>query len=142
MNDNQLSSNMYEKGRLRDRFRDLATLAGFTVAVAIISLVAMDLIIYPATLFAVRRPGTFTAIFSSVLAATVIALLVAVPVRRIIRFRRDELPWPLIARYLLRRPLHYLALFCFFLLISTVIITILYLLLSNNYYLLYRITSG
>lgn len=133
---------LYEKRRLRDRFRDISTLAAFTLAVAVISLVIMNLLIYPVTVFAVNHTSAFNFIVRDLTIFTIIALLLFLVGLRVYRLRKEGIPASEIARYLVKKPFYYLAIFFFFILISSVLLLLLYLLLSNNYYLLYRLTNG
>ncbi len=133
---------LYEKRRLRDRFKEISTLAAFTLAVAVISLVIMNLLIYPVTIFAIKYTGAFNFIVKDVLAFAIIAMLLFLIGLRIYRLRKEGLPASQIARYLLKKPFYYIAIFFFFFLTSSVLVFLLYLLMSNNYYLLYRLTNG
>lgn len=133
---------LYEKRRLRDRFKEISTLAAFTLAVAIISLVIMNLLIYPVTVFAVNHTGAFNFIVKDLSIFAIIALLLFFVGLRIYRLRKEGLPASEIARYLVKKPFYYIAIFFFFILTSSVLGFLLYLLLSNNYYLLYRLTNG
>lgn len=133
---------LYEKRRLRDRFREISTLAAFTLAVAVISLVVMNLLIFPLTVFAVNHTGAFNFIVRDLSIFVIIALLLFLLGYRVYRLRKEGLPASEIARYLVKRPFYYIAIFFFFILTSSVLVFVLYLLLSNNYYLLYRLTNG
>ena len=136
------NENLFEKRRLRDRFREIATLAGFTLAVAVISIVIMNLLIFPVTVFAVNHTGAFNFIVKDLSIFLIIALLAFLVGIRIYRLRKEGLPAADIARYLLRKPFYYIAIFFFFIVTSSALIFILYLLLSNNYYLLYKLTNS
>jgi hypothetical protein len=133
---------LYEKRRLRDRFKEMSTLAAFTLMVAIISLVIMNLLVYPVTVFAVRHTGAFNFIVKDLSLVAIIALLLFFIGLRIYRLRKEGLPASEIARYLLKKPFYYIAVFFFFIITSSVLVFLLYLLLSNNYYLLYRLSNG
>lgn len=133
---------LYEKRRLRDRFREISTLAAFTLAVAVISLVIMNLLIYPVTVFAVNHTGAFNFIVKDLSIFAIIALLLFLFGLRIYRLRKEGIPASEIARYLVRKPFYYIAIFFFFILTSSALVFLLYLLLSNNYYLLYRLSNG
>jgi hypothetical protein len=136
------NGNLYEKRKLRDRFRDLLTLAVFTMAVAILSVLIMNLLIYPVTIFAVRNKSTFNFIVKDLSLFGVLALFILVVGLKIRRLRKEGLPREEIVMYLVRKPFHYVSIFFFFILTSSVLFLLLYLLFSNNYYLLYKITNS
>ncbi|MBN2077921.1 MAG: hypothetical protein JW838_03090 [Spirochaetes bacterium] len=131
----------YEKSRLRDRTREIVTLALFTVAVALISTVVMNILVYPVTLFAIHRKEIFNVIIIHLSLYGVIGLLAFLLVKKIYRLRRDGLAAAKISSYLLRRPAYYLGIFLVFLAVSSVIIAFLYLLFSYNYYYLFKLTN-
>ena len=133
---------LYEKRRLRDRFRDISTLAAFTLAVALISVIIMNLLVFPVTLFAVNHTGTFNFIVRDLSLFAIIGLLLFLIGIRIYRLRKEGLPAREIARYLVKKPFYYIAIFFFFIVTSVVLTLILYWLLGTNYYILYRLTNG
>jgi hypothetical protein len=133
---------LFEKRRLRDRFREIATLAGFTLAVALISIAVMNLLIFPVTVFAVNHTAAFNFIVRDLSLFIIVALLAFLVGLRVYRLRKEGLPAAEIARYLLKRPFYYVAIFFFFIITSSVLVFVLYLLLSNNYYLLYKLTNS
>jgi hypothetical protein len=135
------NGNLYEKMRLRDRFRDIATLALFTLAVAVISVVIMNILIYPVTIFAVTHKNAFNFIVKDLSIFGLAALFLAFLALRIHRLRKEGLSARDIIIYLARKPLYYLSVFFFFIITSAVLIFLLYMLLSNNYYLLYKLTN-
>jgi hypothetical protein len=136
------NGNLYEKKKLRDRFRDLTTLAVFTLAIAIISVVITNLLIYPVTVFAVRNKGTFNFIIRDLSLFGLLALVLLFIGFKVRRLKNAGLPGEEIARYLVRKPFYYISIFFFFILTSSVLLFLLYLLFSNNYYLLYKITNS
>ncbi len=136
------NGNLYEKMKLRDRFKDITTLAVFTLAVAVLSVVIMNLLIYPVTIFAVNNKNAFNFIVKDLSIFGLIAVLIAFLGLKIHRLRKEGLGARDIIIYLVRKPLYYLAVFFFFILTSSVLIFLLYILLSNNYYLLYKLTNN
>ncbi|MBN1533497.1 MAG: hypothetical protein JXA20_12585 [Spirochaetes bacterium] len=134
------NENLYEKSRIKDRFRDLATLAGFTVAVAILSVVVMDLLVYPLAVAATRNTEVFTALIKYTIVILPVLAVMGMQARRIVIMRREGIPGRTIAAILARRPLYHLAVFFIILLFTVLIAGALYLLLGYNYYLLYRLS--
>jgi hypothetical protein len=131
----------YEKSRLRDRTREIITLALFTIAVALISTLVMNILVYPVTLFAIHRKELFNVIITHLSFYGVVVFLAFLLVRNIIRLRRDGLSSSKILSYLIRRPAFYLGIVMVFLAVSAVIIAFLYVLFSYNYYYLYKLTN-
>jgi len=136
------NGNLYEKMKLRDRFREISTLALFTVAVAVISVVVMNILIYPVTIFAVNNKSAFNFIVKDLSILGMAAACAVFLGLRIRRLRKEGLAARDIIAYLARKPLYYIAIFFFFLITSAVLIFLLYVLLSNNYYLLYKMTNN
>lgn len=136
------NGNLYENRKLRDRFNDLVTLAAFTLGVAVLSVIIMNLLIYPVTVFAVRNKETFNFIVRDLSLFGLLALVLLSVGLKVRRLKKEGLPEEEIARYMVRKPFHYLSIFFFFLFISSVLLLLLYLLFSNNYYLLYKITNS
>ncbi|OHD67838.1 MAG: hypothetical protein A2W19_01455 [Spirochaetes bacterium RBG_16_49_21] len=135
------SENPFEKNRLRDRFKEMFILAAFTAAIAIISLLVMNLLTFPVTVFAVRHKIAFNFIFKFLVSAGIIILLVSLVLLTVFRLRKGGLSAKETARYMLRKPFYYLALFFAFVAVSAMVIVLLYVMLSNNYYFLYKLTN-
>lgn len=136
------NGNLYEKRRLRDRFRDIFTLAAFTLAVAVISVVVMNLLIYPLTVFAVNHKSAFNFIVKDLSIFIIVALFIFFICLKIFNLRKDGLSTKEIIRYLIRKPVYYFSIFLFFIVTSSVLLFLLYILLSNNYYLLYKLMNS
>lgn len=136
------NGNLYEKMKLRDRFKEITTLALFTLAVAVISVVIMNLLIYPITIFAVKNKNAFNFIVKDLSIFGIAAILMVLLVLKIRRLRKEGLAVRDIVIYLARKPLYYISIFFFFIVSSAVLIFLLYILLSNNYYLLYKLTNN
>jgi hypothetical protein len=136
------NGNLYEKMKLRDRFKEISTLAIFTLAVAVISVVMMNLLIYPITIFAVKNKNAFNFIVKDLSIFGIAAILMIFLGLKIHRLRKEGLAVRDIVIYLARKPLYYISIFFFFIVTSAVLIFLLYILLSNNYYLLYKLTNN
>ena len=132
---------LYEKNRIRDRFKEIFTLAVFTIAIALISLVAMNLLIYPIVLFAVTYKNAYTVIIKYLFTGGIIALFASLVLVTIYRLHNDGLAARAIALYIFKKPFYYLSIFLFFIALSAVIIGVIYFVFTNNYYLLYKITQ-
>jgi len=136
------NGNLYEKRKLRDRFKEIFTLAVFTLAVAVISVVIMNLLIYPVTIFAVNHKNTFNFIVKDLSIFGLVALFIFFICLKIYHLKKNGLSARDIIKYLMRKPFYYVSIFFFFIITSSVLLFLLYVLLSNNYYLLYKITNN
>ncbi|HOW83952.1 MAG TPA: hypothetical protein PK573_15430 [Spirochaetota bacterium] len=128
----------YEKGTLKNRLRELATLASFTLSAALLSMVAMDLIALPLTLFAVNETQAFN---KSIMVLIIVfaSLITIYPLtRKILFLKRSGIDASGIILHLVKKIAHYLIITLMFLGVSALLIFILYLLLSNNHFLLSR----
>ena len=135
------NDSMLEKGRLRDRFKGITTLAAFAVGIAVISIVVMNLLTYPVTVFAVKYKNAFNYIFKYFFIIGLIALFTYLVLATVKRLKKEGLSSREIALYILRRPLYALSTVLFIIAVSAAIIALLYILFSNNYYLIYKITT-
>ncbi len=132
--------NLYERGRLRDRAREMLVLALFIIAIAALSTLVMNLIVYPVTLFAINETKLFNFIMTDILALLVIIVVIFLIFRRIYNLRKNGLSIKEISRYMLTRPFYYLSAGVIFLIITSGVVLTVYAILSNNYYFLYMLT--
>jgi len=132
---------MLEKSRLRDRFKGITTLAAFTIAIAVISIVVMNLITYPVTVFAVKHKNAFNYIFKYFLIIGLISFFTYLVLATVYRLKKGGLSSREIALYILRKPFYALSIVLFIIAASTAVIALLYILFSNNFYLIYKITT-
>ena len=135
------NDNTLEKGRLRERFKDLSILALATVITAVISIVVMNIIITPLVHLAVKNTILFTAIFKTIIKILVIAVPVFLIVKSYRTLLKNGISHKDTALYLLKKPARFAAVFLFLLVCSIAVITILYLLLNYNNYFIYKITN-
>lgn len=129
---------MYEKQKLKNRFRELATLAGFTIAVGILSVATMDVLVYPLTTAAVRNPRTYTLIIKILALALPLLAGVIYLAKKISSLRKDGFSTGRIIRMIMFRPLYHITIGLAIIMFTVLIITAVYFLLNYNYYLLYR----
>jgi len=128
----------YERIRLRYRFKDILTLSLFAIGVAAVSLVVMNILVFPVALLAVTHKNVFNFIITDLAGLALLILIAASLTLKAIRMKREGLSASQIAAIMIRRPFRYLAIFFFFVGISAVVIILLYFLFSTDYYLLYR----
>jgi len=132
----------YERTGSRERMKELLPLAGFTVLAAVVATVVMDIIIYPVAAFAINFKNAFNLFIKYTTWIVIVIFIVYIVSRRAYRLKKDGFSAGNIVRYLLKRPLYYLAIFLFLVAASAVIISLIYVILGNNYYLLYKISNS
>lgn len=137
-----IKENKYERKGLKDRVREVTLLSLFILILAASSVILADLIVYPFSVFAINNVTLFNTLFK---ASFLLILLfsVIIYVRNKISHARkvhetEREAW----RYLLKRPLHYIALFMIVLMIIIVTGSVIYLLFSENYHFLYKLGGG
>jgi len=135
-------AHLEEKASLKNRSRSLSVLALFTVAIAVFSVIAMDILILPLSLFAVKHTEIFSLIIRKATLTSVICLILFFFIRRIIQLKRSSLSGTDISLYILRRAGHYTALIFTFISISGALISLLFYLISSNDLLIHRITGS
>ncbi len=133
--------NSMEKTRIRDRMREIFTLFAFVVLSALVSLIVMDILVLPITLFAVAKKDLFNFIVRDLFRAFIIAILLLLIVRRIFTLQKDGLTRREIIRHILYRPVSALATAFMALLAGAVLIGIIHLLFSYNNYFIYKLIN-
>lgn len=136
MNGNEI----FEKPRIKNRLKEITTLALFTIAVAILSVVVMDVLVYPIAYLSIRKPRVFTFLMNYTILFLVLFSIVFIIWRRYRLLRKEGLPRKKIVSFLMYKPVYYSAVTLFVLALTTLIVGFLYFLLHYNYYLLYRLT--
>jgi hypothetical protein len=136
------SEKIYDSAGTADRIKNLIKLALFTLAGLLVSIIVIDLIVFPLAVFAVNNTPLFNEIFKKGFLAVLIFAVSWKVIRRSRELLKSGMPWPGTVLYLIKRPFHYSALFFGFIIISAVITGIIYFILSYNYYMIYKITNG
>jgi hypothetical protein len=123
---------------MKEKLRELLTLFLFIFGSAVVSLLAMNLLAFPLTLFAVQHKIAFTLAVKAgiiVLAISYIAYRIA---RRVILTKKEGLSVINALGSSLLRKFKSLVFFLLVLLLSIVLISAIYFLLSSNYNILYK----
>ncbi len=128
----------FEKKRYRDRMKEFMTLFVFTVGAAILSLVVMDLIILPLTIFAVSKKEVFNYIIKDLLINIIIISFVIIIIKKIYNYKNEGFPAIEVIKHFLLKPVNMLGTFVVIFLLTSAIILILYLILNINNYYIYR----
>lgn len=134
------NSHFERKNRL-GRIKELLTLSLFILVSAVISIVVMDILVLPLSLFAINRKTAFNYIIRDVSLFIILFIVILLLIRKVIRMYRDGFKIPRIARYLLVRPLRGIVTFFLILVASGIIIYLITLLLNFNYYRIYIFTQ-
>lgn len=122
----------YEKNSLSDRIKNLSVLAFFTVMLAIVSVIVMDILIYAISSFALNKTDSFTLVFKYGVLFFVIAAFLLTVFKRIRSYRRNNMPSGKIAAYLIKTPAKAAAVGIVLVFISAAVIFLLWLIFSAN----------
>ncbi len=141
MNQDIRNENLYTKRPLHERVKEIFTLAFFTIFIACVSIITMDIIVTPITLFAMHYKQAFNIIVTDVLFICIIAVCLFFLARKIIRLRRNGLGIRDILTFLALRPLYYITTFLTFLSATCFILIILFIILNSNQYLMYKLIT-
>ncbi len=136
-----MNGNSYEKTRFKDRVRELFTLVLFITASLIASVILMDILIFPLTLFAVDNKGMFNYFIKHAIWISLLLIMIYLIVRKIYELRKGGMHTAAIIRRMALRPFKALSVIGVFLIIVSLLVYIVYFLMSSNYYLLYKIIN-
>ncbi len=133
--------NRYERKGLGDRTGEIITLSVFITVLAVCSVILVDIVVYPFSVFAINNVNLFNKIFEYTVLFGASASIVMY-IRKKYRYNRKIYDTPSDAvKYMIKRPAHYISLFFITLITVSVLGVIIYLLFSENYHLLYEITG-
>ena len=122
----------YERSGLLHRFKDLSVLGLSSLAIAAISTLIMDLLVYPLSVFALSKTQAFTLIFKYSFLALVIAAIAFMIAKKIYMHRKNGLTFKETLRDIAKTPAIAAATFFFLVLVSIILIAAIYFLLSYN----------
>ncbi|MCP4137748.1 MAG: hypothetical protein GY754_42685 [bacterium] len=135
-------SSQEERDRNKERIKGLFILSAFTIAIAVISLLVMDLVIIPVTLFAIHQKAAFNVAIKWGALSFLLFLLIYPFVKKIISLAKDGLKPGKIILHLLLKTLMYFTTFCVFLALTIVKVILIYFILDTNNYSLYKFISN
>jgi nitrogen fixation/metabolism regulation signal transduction histidine kinase len=133
-------SHFEQKSNL-SRIKELITLTAFILIAALISIVVMDLLVLPLSLFAINHKSAFNFVIKDISVFVILFIIILTLVFKVIRMRRDGLSASRIVKYMLMRPLRAMLTFMLVLVTGGIVIYILSLLLNFNYYRIYLFTQ-
>ena len=134
-------NNTVETHRIKDRMRDIFILFTFVILAAVASVIVMDILVLPITIFAVNFKSAFNFILSDLLWLVVVILLIGLLAVRVLVLRKNGLSFREILNHVAYRPFSALATFLMIMGASAVLIMIIYLLLSYNNYFIYKLIN-
>jgi len=134
-------NNLFEKKSILERTKGLLTLAIFTIIVAAISLVVMDILVFPLTVFAINFTKIYTFLIKNIGFIVLILFVLFLIGRKIYLKKKNGLTEEEIGKYILHRLLYYFSVFLVIVILTAIIILFLYLILNNNYYFIYKFTN-
>ncbi len=135
------NDNILGKNRLKERIKEISILALFTIATAVISLILMDIIILPLTIFAISNVSLYTTLFKIVALFCIFFIPLYMIYIRVRELKKNGIKNKEVFKILLIKPVRFLAIFFFILFCTAVIVILLYILFDNNNYLMYRINN-
>ncbi len=125
-----------------ERIKELASLAFFTLIAAVSSVIIMDIIVFPITLFAVNNKNTYNFIFKYSFLTLVIVLIFYLILNKIYKMKKDGFPSSEIILYLVKKPFSYLGTVLALILISASLLAAVYFILNINYTFLSKIIGS
>ena len=132
---------MYEKIGFKNRLKDALILSAIFIISFIISMIMMDVIIFPIALLAVNDGKVFTVIFKYSFWILIITVFLVTISRMIFQLKKDGFPAIHILKNIILKPF-----LSFFFIIAVLLISIILILFFNliyqyNNHLLYKLLS-
>lgn len=130
-----------ERKKFKERMREGYVLFLFIFLSAIASIIVMDIIVLPITIFAVTKKETFLMIFGDFFWIVIAAFLIFLLIRRVIHLKKDGIPVKSIIAHITTRPLKVIAGLLIIIASGAGLIGILYLCMSYNSYFIYKLIN-
>lgn len=134
--------NRYERESIKDRAKELSSLSFLTVIIAVISIFLMNMIVFPLSYFAVNNVTAFNFIIKNLSLLFISGVIITILAGRYRSLRRMGMELQTILLYFLKRPIHYITMTLFTIILFSLLIVIIYYLFSANYYLIYKLAGG
>ena len=132
---------MYEKSGLKSRLKDTLILSSIFIISFIISMIMMDIIIFPIALFAINDGKVFTVIFKYSFWLLIILVLLYMILRMIFQLKKDGFPARYIFKSIIFKPLLSFFFIIAVLLVCMILILFINILYQSNYHLIYKLLS-
>jgi hypothetical protein len=140
--DNGVKEIILESSAPRERFKELASLALFTLIAAAGSIIIMDIITFPLTIFAINNKNGYNYIFKYSFIIILAVLLIYLVMNKFFKMKKDGFPVKSIILYIAKKPLSYLGTAFAMIFISAILIAVIYILLNVNYIFLSKIIGS
>lgn len=134
--------NKYERESIQDRVKELSSLSLLTVIIAVISIFLMNMIVFPLSYFAVNNVTAFNIILKNISLLAITGMIILILFGKYKSLRRMGMEYTQILFYFFKRPLHYITMTLFTIILFSLLIIIIYYLFSANYYLIYKLAGG
>ncbi len=134
--------NKYERETIKDRVKELSSLSLLTVIIAVISIFLMNMIVFPLSYFAVNNVTAFNVILKNISLLMILTAIILILYGKYKSLRRMGMELTSILFYFLKRPVHYITMTLFTIILFSLLIVIIYYLFSANYYLIYKLAGG
>jgi hypothetical protein len=134
--------NRYERESIKDRIKELSSLSFLTVIIAVISIFLMNMIVFPLSYFAVNNVTAFNIILKNISLLMILSAILLILYGKYKSLRRMGMEYTSILFYFLKRPVHYITMTLFTIILFSLLIVIIYYLFSANYYLIYKLAGG
>jgi len=122
----------YERGGLANRIKDISIFAVFTLILAVVSTVIMDILIYPIAAFALSQTKLFSLIIKYCFIFFIVAFLLSIIIKRVRTHLKNGLTFSKTITDLIKAPASAAAIAIFVIFLSAVIIGAVYMLLHTN----------
>jgi len=134
-------NNVYEKAGLLYRLKESGNLFIYMIASFLVSLIVMNILIFPIAIFAVEDQTAFTLIVKNLFWILFFCALGYLLVKKIIYYRKNEFPLSRITRNIILKPLSFIFFIILILIIIFSLIALINFILQKNYYLIYKIIN-
>ena len=134
-------NNPYEKSGLKNRLSESATLFVFIIISLLVSLIVMDVIIFPIAIFSIQNETLFTSVVKYLFWIIITVSLLYLVIKKIYSLKKDELPTRQIIRTIISKPLSSFLLALIIIIVSLILILLINFLLQKNFYLLYKLIN-
>lgn len=135
------SMDAYEKSGFRSRLRETGMLSLIIIISFLISLIVMDIIIFPIAFLAVKNSLVFTYLFKCAFWVLISAVISYIIIKMIYQMRKDGFPASYIFKNIILKPLQSLVFILAVFLAGLMLILFLHLIYQNNYRLLNKLLN-
>lgn len=134
-------NNSFENTGLLNRIKESSIFFIFIIISAVISLIIIDLIVFPIALFAIKNKELYTRIIIHLLWLSSSLFFILLLIKKLRFLKKIELTNYQIIKYILIKPFLIFTTTLIIIILILVLVAILYIILQNNYYILYSITN-